>query len=82
MKLWQKRYFVLKDKLLKYYDKQTDHEEGRVPKGVINFNQICVNAGFTKENLKIELSLLGIDRKFILKSSNESEFTIWKRRLE
>lgn len=36
-KLWQKRYFVLARRVLKYYKKKDDHDKGNQPKGVINF---------------------------------------------
>jgi hypothetical protein len=36
-KQWQKRYFVLEAKTLKYYKTQTDYDKKKPPKGVVNF---------------------------------------------
>lgn len=37
LKQWQKRYFVLEAKTLKYYKSQNDYDKKKAPKGVINF---------------------------------------------
>lgn len=37
-KVWQKRYFVLVNRMLKYFKTKQDYSEGKAPKGVINFN--------------------------------------------
>ena len=36
-KMWQKRYFVLKDRMLFYYKTKQDYDENKSCKGVINF---------------------------------------------
>lgn len=40
---WQSRYFVLTNRMLKYYKSQEEYFEQKAPKGVINFNQVSVN---------------------------------------
>ena len=37
LKQWQKRYFLLEKKMLKYYKSDKAHFDGKPPKGVINF---------------------------------------------
>lgn len=36
-KIWQKRYFVLDKRVLKYYKNKQDYISRKPPKGVINF---------------------------------------------
>lgn len=36
-KMWQKRYFVLKNRMLFYYKTKADYEQHKTCKGVINF---------------------------------------------
>ena len=36
-KFWQKRYFVLKNRMLFYYKTKADFEENKTSKGVLNF---------------------------------------------
>jgi hypothetical protein len=36
-RLWQKRFFVLENRVLKYYKTEQDYNEKRPPKGVIDF---------------------------------------------
>lgn len=36
-KAWQKRYFVLDKKILKYFKNKADYEAQKPPKGAINF---------------------------------------------
>ena len=36
-KQWQRRFFVLDTKILKYYKSKQDYETNKLPKGVINF---------------------------------------------
>ena len=35
--LWAKRYFVLNDRILKYYKTKKDYESGKEPRGALNF---------------------------------------------
>ena len=46
LKQWQKRYFLLEKKMLKYYKSEKAFQEGKPPKGVINFQQIWVEPTF------------------------------------
>ena len=36
-KMWQKRYFVLKDRMLFYYKTKQEYEQDKTCKGIINF---------------------------------------------
>ena len=36
-KVWQKRYFVLKDRMLFYYKTKADYDQNKTCKGIINF---------------------------------------------
>ena len=46
MKHWQKRYFVLERKVLKYFKSEADYHSLKPPKGVLNFQQIWVEPEF------------------------------------
>jgi len=37
LKHWQKRYFVLERKMLKYFKNEAEYNNGKPPKGVLNF---------------------------------------------
>ena len=37
LKRWQKRYFVLENKMLKYFKNKSDYDSNKIPKGVLNF---------------------------------------------
>lgn len=55
LKRWQKRYFVLDKKLIKYYKKKEDYIERRQPKGVLNLKQIWIKPVFNPLGFKIDL---------------------------
>jgi hypothetical protein len=42
LKTWQKRYFVLEKRILKYFKSKEEFLAQKPPKGVINFQQIWV----------------------------------------
>ena len=54
-KRWQKRFFVLEKKVLKYFKTDGDFHMTKLPKGVINFQQIMVKADFKDLQYKIDL---------------------------
>lgn len=37
LKIWQKRYFVLSHRILRYYKTQKECYDNKPPKGIINF---------------------------------------------
>ena len=39
-KRWQKRYFVLENRMLKYYKTMQEYEQSKPAKGVLNFQQV------------------------------------------
>lgn len=80
-KMWQKRYFVLKNRMLFYYKSKADYESQKTCKGVLNFQQICVKAVYNANELKVQLALLGSKRCFALKFQNQAEFEIWQAKL-
>lgn len=55
-KMWQKRFFVLDQKILKYFKSRNDFTNQKAPKGVINFNQIWVEIS-EKEGLKFDIKI-------------------------
>lgn len=67
--------------MLKYYKSQQDFNDKKAPKGVINFNQICVHQIFAEKDNSITLQLKGSERTFNLRCSNGEEFNEWKRKL-
>ena len=82
MNYYQKRYFVLQARILKYFKDEKEYLENKAPKGVINFNQICVNQVFSEKDIKIELQLKGCDRKFTLLCPDHASFMIWRQKLQ
>ena len=74
LKFYQTRYFVLQKRMLYYYKNKDEYTQGRTPKGIINFQQVCVNQVFSDEEKRIELLLNGCDRKFILKCNDSKQF--------
>mmetsp|Transcript_2852 Transcript_2852/g.4862 ORF Transcript_2852/g.4862 Transcript_2852/m.4862 type:complete len:162 (+) Transcript_2852:286-771(+) len=79
-KLWQKRYFVLSNRLLKYYKSQQDFEAKKPPKGVINFQQVWVDVEF-RDQSKIDLKIVGSNRVFNLRCAEKRDFDTWRYRL-
>lgn len=80
-KMWQKRYFVLKNRMLFYYKSKADYDQQKTCKGVINFQQIGVDATHNANELKIRLTLHGSRRSFDLKFPNHDDFAYWKVKL-
>lgn len=80
-KRWQKRYFVLEKKLLKYFKTDQEYYLKKPPKGVINLMQIWVEPTFMDLQLKIDLKLMGSNRVFNLRFSDEKSFKEWQRKL-
>lgn len=70
-KRWQKRYFVLKHKIIRYYKKEEDYRDKKVPKGVVNLNMIWVEPKFVPASLRIDLEIVGTNRVFYLKCYNQ-----------
>jgi hypothetical protein len=64
LKVWQKRYFVLNLKTLKYYKNESDYLNKLKPKGTINFNQISAEYAVKDTQLKIDLKIKGETRVF------------------
>ena len=56
-KRWQKRYFVLCKRVLKYYKGKTDYRNDLPPKGVINFEQVWVEDEYFDDSNKINLKI-------------------------
>lgn len=80
-KRWQKRYFVLDNRVLKYYKLQSDFLNAKPPKGVLNFQQIHVEPGFKDLQFKIDLLIMGSTRVFNLKCSDQDSFEVWQKKL-
>lgn len=81
LKIMQKRYFVLRNRMLFYY-KSESHFKNHMPiKGVLNFQQVCFEATFTQKKLKIVLKMQGSNRLFILRCQNEEDFLVWQKKL-
>ena len=66
-KRWQKRYFVLDKKILKYFKNKADFDSQKPPKGAINFSQIWITMSSKKDSKKIDLQIKGSNRVFNLK---------------
>lgn len=80
---WQKRYFVLKDRKLKYF-KSNSSEHMKVPLGVINFDHFrCWCEPMVEDkNLQFSIGITGVDkRQFIFKAATESESMAWQKEL-
>ena len=75
--MWQKRYFVLKDRVFYYYKSKADYYSNKTCKGVINFQQICVSGLYNQSDLRITITLDGSTRMFVLRAPNLQEFTTW-----
>lgn len=81
LKRWQKRYFILENKMLKYYKNEAEYKANSMPKGVLNFHQIWIEPSFNDKKLKIDLHIKGTTRIFNLRVSKSEEFNIWKKRI-
>lgn len=81
IKVWQKRFFVLEYKSLKYYAREEDYLNKLCPKGVLNFNMVQIKANF-QGDLRFSLQIVGSDRIFHLKCGTDIEFKKWKKKLE
>jgi hypothetical protein len=46
LKPWQKRYFILEKKMLRYFKNEHDYKSNKPPKGVLNFQQIWIEPNF------------------------------------
>ena len=64
LKLWQKRFFVLGHRMIKYYKTHADFNQGQPPRGVINFEQVCVDYEFKDIQQRIDLKIRGSNRVF------------------
>lgn len=69
---------MLDNKMLKYYKKEEDYTAKKVPKGVLNFQQIWVEPIFKPAELKIDLAIVGTTRVFFLKLANLDDFKNWQ----
>ena len=78
---WQKRYFVLDTKILKYYKNKSDYDQNKLPKGVLNFNQIWIEGEYIDKDKKINLQMKGSKRVFNLWVAKNDEYGVWKSKL-
>lgn len=79
-KSWQERYFILKDRKLKYF-KSMSAEDMSVPKGVINFDNFSCNIQ-QQSDLTFNLTISGVEsRKFEFKSKTKQECSAWMKEL-
>lgn len=46
LKRWQRRFFVLERKMIKYYKTEADYENKKPPKGILNLQQIWIEPVF------------------------------------
>ena len=67
IKLWQKRFFVLEKRMLKYFKSHADFNQGLPPRGIINFEQVCVDREYKDIQYKIDLRIRGSNRIFHLR---------------
>ena len=81
-KRWQKRYFVLNNCVLKYYKNKADFKNYLPPKGVINFQQVCVEGEYLDEQFKINLKMAGCSRIFHLRCQKQESYMDWKTKLQ
>lgn len=76
---WQKRYFVLKDRKLKYF-KSNDPDHMKVPLGVINFDHFRCWCEPLEEDqkFKFKIEMEGVDRrKFQFKAYSQQDNMNW-----
>lgn len=77
---WQERYWVLKDRKLKYY-KSKSKEDQAIPQGVFNFDHFLVTVEETGDS-HFDLTILGIeDRVFHLKTKTSEAAKEWQDEL-
>jgi len=76
MKGWQKRYFVLRQNRIEYFQTEKDFDLGIHPKGIIQFDSVRVILTEQK-NLEFSLSLQGSSRVFRLKCKRKEEYDCW-----
>lgn len=79
---WQDRYFVLKDRKLKYY-KSNSPKDMEAPLGVLNFDHFmyCVD-GHPSKPLQFKVKIMGVqDRVFEFRTKTEGEAKAWKEEL-
>lgn len=81
LKLWNSRYFVLENRMLKYFQNEEEYKNNLPPKGILNFEQVNVVSDFNEVTLKIDLRISGSQRVFNLKLKDENEFAEWKEHL-
>jgi len=73
---WQERYFVLKNRKLKYF-KSNKPEDMHVPKGVINFDQFSCAISDMKDKL-FSIKISGVEnREFELKAKTDEICQAW-----
>lgn len=77
LKIWQKRYFVLSHRILRYYKNQRECYENKPPKGIINFQQVLVNYKFQDDKKRIDLQIHGSTRVFELRCSGTHQYQRW-----
>lgn len=72
---YQRRFFLLKDRRLSYYRKESDSQ----PAGTINFDLLTVDVQISSPHNpnKIFIKALGSKRVFVLKSVNPKEIIDW-----
>ena len=72
LRRWQKRFFVLDKKLIKYYKNKDDYMDKKQPKGVLNLKQIWVNQP------SISLALRLISSSWVPTESSTSGVPTWR----
>lgn len=48
LKLWNNRYFVLENRMLKYFQNEDEFTNKLPPKGILNFEQVNVVSDFNE----------------------------------
>lgn len=79
--MWQSRFFVLRNRMLFYYQTKDHYSQHLGIKGVLNFQQVRFDASFDSTKLKIMLKMHGTSRVFILKCTEANDFAIWQKRI-
>jgi hypothetical protein len=59
LKLWNNRYFVLENRMLKYFQNEDEFNKNLPPKGILNFEQVNVVSDFNEVTLRIDLRISG-----------------------
>mmetsp|Transcript_23076 Transcript_23076/g.35727 ORF Transcript_23076/g.35727 Transcript_23076/m.35727 type:complete len:193 (-) Transcript_23076:616-1194(-) len=80
-KSWQRRFFVLSQRMLKYYKNEQDHLNNLPPKGILNFEMVRVDMEFLDLNCRINLKIAGSKRVFNLRCASEEDYQVWKLKL-